>query len=169
VDKLKVYTIEIDSESPSNPDGKTNGGSIARETCQAVVPPLAASATPNCQNLWSEFPVDDSRMERTHGNTETVRDRWRRAPAEQAARAALKIAAAEWKVDLAPNIQPDHCDKPMVYEGDQFTWCSWSDPDGMQTFSIQVTRFGRMRKGRSWEEAPWVLTRGNGVACVVEP
>jgi len=168
-DKLKVYKLEIDSDASSNPDSKATGGTITRETCQAVIPPLPMIATPNCQEFSSEFPVRDADMDRVRREAASGNDGWRMGSAETASREALTVAAATWQVNLAQDLRFEECNKPMEYEGDQLTWCGWSDPAGMQTFSVQVTRFGRMRHGKGWEAVPWLLTRGNGVACTPRP
>jgi hypothetical protein len=67
-----------------------------------------------------------------------------------------------------PSLSFDGCEKPMLVERDRFSWCHWSDPEGMQSLSVEVTKFGVMRHGLRWETVPWVLSRGYGLACAEE-
>jgi hypothetical protein len=168
-DRLKTYTVSIQSNDPTKMESEATGGVVTRETCQATVPPLPMSTVVSCRNLWSEFPANKDNVERIAESVAAGREAWRRSPATSASRQALDEAAKTWRVPLAKEILSADCEKPMVYQGDQFIWCGLTARDGMQSFSIQITRFGYLRNGKSWATVPWFLTRGKGVSCTTAP
>ncbi|HVN94126.1 MAG TPA: hypothetical protein VMT38_10540 [Terracidiphilus sp.] len=168
-DKLKAYTVTIELDDPDKTESKATGGSITRETCKSTVSPLPMSAVVNCRNLWSEFRSKKDDVEVVARRVATGEESWRVGPTAGASLKALNEAAAIWGITLSREFLPVDCEKSMVIEGDQFAWCHWMAKDGMQSFSVQVTRFGYLRHGRQWASVPWVLTRGNGLVCSVEP
>jgi hypothetical protein len=127
------------------------------------------------QPVVAQVPIQARPCDLVNSRVQVQRDAaagnesWRLGPAETASRDALSAAAANWKLDLARDLRLEKCEKPREYEGQQFSWCGWSDPAGMQMFRVQITRFGRLRHGKDWRSAPWLLTRGDGIACTVEP
>jgi hypothetical protein len=168
-DRLKTYTVSIQSSDPTKMENKAIGGLITQETCHATVPPLPMSAPVGCRNLWSEFPSRKEDNETISRQVATGEETWRMGPAARASKQALIEAAKAWHIALSNDLLPVDCEKPMVVEGDQFTWCHWTARDGMQSLSIQVSRFGYLRHGGSWTSVPWFLTRGNGAVCSIGP
>lgn len=168
VDKLKTYTVSIQLDDPNKADSTATGGVITREVCKPTVPPLPMSAVVSCRNLWSEFPMQKSEVEKASQAVAQGKEEWRMSPAGAASLEALKEAAGAWGIALSNDLQTPECDKPMVVDNDQFDWCHWTSRDGMQSLNIQISRFGYLRGGRSWDSVPWILTRGNAVVCSVE-
>jgi len=168
-DKLKSYTVSIQSDDPTKPEGKATKGVITRDICKATVPPLPMSAVVSCRRLWLEFPAKRADVVRMSQQVARGDQTWRKDPASVASREALNEAAKVWGVALPKDFQTPDCEELMVVDGDQFAWCHWTAQDGMQSFGIQVTRFGYLRRGRNWDSVPWFLTRGNGVVCSVAP
>jgi len=169
LDKLKAYTVSIQSDDPMKAESKATGGVITREVCKASVPPLPMSAIVSCRNLWSEFSAPRAEIERMSQQAAHGEQPWRMGPVSVASREALNDAAKQWGIAPSKDLQTADCEKPMVVDGDQFVWCHWTARDGMQTLNVQVTRFGDLRKGKNWDSVPWFLTRGNGVVCSVVP
>ena len=168
-DKVKTYTVSIQSDDPANTGRKVIGGLITRDKCNATVPPLPMSAVVSCRNIWSEFPSRKENTETISRHVAAGEETWRMGPAERASKQALIEAAKAWHIALSNDLLPVDCEKPMVVEGDQFAWCHWTTRDGMQSLSIQVSRFGYLRHGGSWTSVPWFLTRGNGAVCSIAP
>lgn len=169
VDKLKTYTVSIQSSDPEKAGSMVTGGDITRSTCKATAPPLPQSTIISCRNLWSEFPVQKAEVEKLPARISQGLEKWRMSPAADASREALKQAAGVWGIALSKDYLPAVCNRPMDYNGDEFSWCQLTARDGMQSLGIQITRFAYLRHGRSWDQVPWVLTRGNGVVCRSEP
>ena len=92
---------------------------------------------------------------------------WMGAP-ETVSRQALEKAAQGWGIELLPQLSLESCDKPRAYEGDQYTWCHWTEPTSMQSFDIQISRARFLHGLRGWDNAPWKLSRGDGIACSAE-
>ena len=168
-DKLKTYALSIESEDPTKIGSKAAGGVITRTICKATVPPLPMSTVVSCRRLWSEFPARKEDVESMSRHVAAGEQPWRMRTAVIASKQALRDASENWGIALAKDFLPAECEKPMVVGGDQFTWCGWTARDGMQSVSIQITRFGYLRKGGDWASVPWFLTRGNGVVCSVAP
>jgi hypothetical protein len=168
-DKLKTYTLSIQSDDPTKIGSKATGGVITREICKATVLPLPMSTAVICRRLWSEFPARKEDVESMSRHVAAGEQPWRMSTAVIASKQALRDASENWGIALAKDFLPAECEKPMVVGGDQFTWCGWTARDGMQSLSIQITRFGYLRKGGSWTSVPWFLTRGSGVVCSVAP
>ena len=95
-------------------------------------------------------------------------DSWRIGSPESAAKLALQDAAHQWQLELSPELKQDKCMRPAVAEGDQFTWCAWVDQNSMQVLSIELIRFGFLRRGNAWSGIPWILIGGDGTVCTVE-
>ena len=167
-DKLKKYTLAIESDDPLKDESLARKGVITRAACTAVVPPLPMTAITSCRNLWSDFGIHREDAEEIARKVASGEQSWRTGVADHASPEALKQAAEKWGITPARNLSPAKCDSPIVVEGDQFVWCNWNDKNGMQLLSVQVTRFGYLRHGKSWRSVPWVLTRGDGIVCEVE-
>jgi len=121
-----------------------------------------------CKNLASDFAISKTDAVSTAKSVAAGRETWRLATEQQASRVALEDAARRWNVALVPGLNLESCSKRMIVSGDQFTWCTWTDPDSMQSITIQITRFGFLRHLRNWNSVPWILTRGYGVSCAVD-
>src|SRR5258708_36132960 len=120
------------------------------------------------RNLWSEFPTSPAEQKAIRNRMMLGEDHWRTGSAQEASRQALEDAAQRWGVSLAPGLQFTDCGKPAVVGGEEFAWCGWSDPDGMQALSIEVSKLRSMRIGKEWGSAPWMLRRCHRVGCSVE-
>ncbi len=121
-----------------------------------------------CRNLHSDFAINKSDAADIAKSVGSGTESWRLATEQQASRVALDDAALRWNVKLVSDLIFESCSNRMVVGGDQFTWCTWTDPNSMQSFMIQVTRFGFLRHWREWNSVPWILTRGSGIACTVD-
>jgi hypothetical protein len=121
-----------------------------------------------CRNLSSDFAIsktDATNIAKTAGSSSEA---WRLVAEQPASRVALDDAARRWNVTLASDLTFDSCSSRMTVAGNQFTWCTWTDPNSMQSFRIQITRFGFLRHFRGWDSVPWILTRGDGVVCTAD-
>jgi hypothetical protein len=112
--------------------------------------------------------VSKSAAQRIQRQVKLGHDSWRIASPESAAKVALQDAARRWQLALSPDLKQEKCMRPTIAEGDQFTWCAWIDQNSMQVVSIELMKFGFLRRGRSWSSIPWMLTGGDGTACAVE-
>jgi hypothetical protein len=121
-----------------------------------------------CRNLHSDFAINKSDAANIAKSVGSGKETWRLASEQQASREALDDAARRWNVKLVSGLIFESCSNRMVVGGDQFTWCTWTDPNSMQSFMIQVTRFGYLRHWRDWNSVPWILTRGAGTACMAD-
>jgi len=121
-----------------------------------------------CRNLHSDFAISKSDATNVAKSVGSGAETWRLGTEQQASRVALDDAARRWDVKLVSDLIFESCSDRIVVGGDQFTWCTWKDPNSMQSFMIQVTRFGFLRHFRGWDSVPWILTRGSGVACTVD-
>jgi hypothetical protein len=162
-DFAKAYSFRYTDSGHAS--GEITGAEATRSTCQATSPPFPQSVPISCRNLRSDFEVTRQQAKAVVGTPEARWGGWRMGGAEKASRIALEDAARRWGVSLAPGIGLRECSKPSVVRGDQFTWCTWSDPNALQTLTVQLTRFGHVRESRKWETAPWILTRGYGIDC----
>lgn len=167
-DKLKEYVLSI-SFTGKDARAVANGGTIARTACFALTPPSPSTAAVGCQNLWSKFEKSKLDLQSTAVQVSNGEEPWRLDTAELASKEAVKEAAHFWGIQLSDRIKAVSCDKPMVVNGDQFAWCNLSDADGWQSIGIQLTRFGNLRHGQRWERVPWILSRGRGTVCSIEP
>jgi hypothetical protein len=165
-DLLTSYSLKTLFRDSSNNTGPIDGIAASRTVCKAESRPLPQSTPVGCRNLDSEFALTAKAAE---ANEATAKhDYWRMGGAEVAAQKSLVAATTDWGVIPKPSLNFTGCSKPMVVEGDKFSWCSWNDPEGMQSFSVQVMKFGAFRHGKGWESVPWILSRGNGLACAAE-
>jgi len=162
-DFTKAYSFHYTYKAHAS--GETTGAEATRASCHATSPPFPQNVPISCRNLWSDFDVTRQQAKAVVGTPEARPGGWRMGGAEKASRTALEDAALRWGVNLAPGIGLSECSKPSVVQGDQFTWCTWSDPNAMQTLTVQLTRFGHLRESRKWDTAPWILTRGYGIDC----
>jgi len=167
-DRLKAYSIAFQHQPAEHAAKVISGGIGTRVQCKAVSPPLPFSTPIGCKGLWSELPVSQSAAKVIQERVKLGQDSWRMGSADVAAKGALDEAVRLWGVTPAPGLKLGDCGKPMVVDGDQFSWCNWVDPDGMQQLMVQVTRLGALRHWKSWESVPWVLTRGDGIVCTTE-
>jgi hypothetical protein len=88
--------------------------------------------------------------------------------AEQAAPQALEYAVQRWGIEPAAGLKLEGCAKPMVSPEAQFSWCQWSDPNGMQELSVEVERPEGLKHRKSWDKVPWIVARGDGSVCKTE-
>jgi hypothetical protein len=167
-DLLKSYSLEVHFQDAVHNSGPMTGMTVSRMMCKAVSPPLPMTTQIGCRNLWSQFPTSKSEAKTIQNRVRLGDDPWRIGPLQDASRKALEDAAQRWGVSLVPGIQSTGCGKPTVFEDEEYSWCNWEDPEGMQSLSIQVTKLGSLRSGKSWESVPWVLTRGHGLVCAAE-
>jgi hypothetical protein len=163
-DSLRTYKLEME---PSSKDGSPADPMASRTKCQADRPPLPMTTNIGCRTLNATFEAKAD-AERVQQLVKHKQDSWRLAPAEVAAKFALDNASAQWKVTLLPDLKLGGCSVPKIATGDQFTWCSWFDPNAMQWVSVSLTRFGSSRHGRNWSLVPWLFTYATGVICNTE-
>jgi hypothetical protein len=165
-DLLTTYTLKTVFEDSAHQSGRITAMTASRTVCKAAAPPLPQSTPIGCRKLNSEFAVTSKAAGINEAKLKG--DEWRMGNAQQAANNSLKEASAGWGISSLPSLSFDGCEKPMLVERDRFSWCHWSDPEGMQSLSVEVTKFGVMRHGLRWETVPWVLSRGYGLACAEE-
>jgi hypothetical protein len=164
-DFTRSYSLLFHYADKARNSGEITGAEATRRSCRATSPPYPQNVPISCKNLWSQFEVTRQQAKALTGTPDASSGGWRRGTAEKASRIVLEDAARRWGVDLAPGITFTECSKASVVQGDQFTWCTWSDTNAMQTLTVQLTRFGYLRQSRKWETAPWILTRGRGITC----
>lgn len=140
----------------------------ARRTDVRIGGMFPSDSVIGCKDGASDFPVEKADAKTIAKLTSQNHEPWRLAGEQEASRAALDEAAHRWGVPLAPEMKFAGCDKAMTFNGDQSTWCHWSDAQSTQSFTIQITRFGFLRHWRAWNSVPWILTRGYGIACSIE-
>jgi hypothetical protein len=165
--RLKKYTLTIESGDPQSETGKATGGSITKTVCTAVVPPLPMTAVANCRELTSDLHVRRDEAKKIASQVSRGKEVWRIGPPEHAAAEALNQAAKTWGIALE-EITVAECGTPGEYDGEQVTSCGWSDKTGMESLDVQITRFGYPRNGRDWDSIPWVVTGESGIVCKVE-
>jgi hypothetical protein len=164
-DMLTTYNLKTAFQDTAHQSGRITGMTALRTACEAVSPPLPQDTPVGCRAVNSVFAKTVQAVataDGANGGQLLV------GSTEQVANQALQEATSIWKVTANPDITFAGCDKPFMYEGNQFSWCYWRDPDGMQTFMVQITQFGQLRHGENWDSAPWVLSRGNGLVCTAE-
>ena len=167
-DLLKTYGVEAQSFKTKGHSVSVTRMTVSRTLCRVVSPPLPMSTPIGCRDLRSEFPPAKNEIEQIQGRVRQGQDQWRLGPTASAAGPALEEASRKWDITLAQGLIFSGCDDLMTVAGDQFSSCHWVDPDGMQEFSVQVTRLRSLRSGKNWDSVPWVLTRGNGQVCSAE-
>lgn len=165
-DLLTAYSLKTAFKDSARQSGPITAMAASRTVCKAVAPPLPQSTPVGCRNLNSEFAATSKATAINEGKLKG--DEWRMGDAQQAANNALKEASTAWGISTLPRLNFDGCEKPMLVESDRFSWCHWSDPEGMQSMSVEVTKFGALRHGRRWDTVPWVLSRGYALACMEE-
>ena len=121
-----------------------------------------------CENLFSTFPVSHDTLKPINEQVASGAESWRLGSVQNAAGFAIQEAAQRWHIQLAPGLQLQECSKLITLNGDQFSWCNWVDTHSMQALSIQLTRFGVVRRRLRGGHAPWILSRGDGIACTAE-
>jgi len=165
-DLLTSYSLNKRFRDPAHDSGPVDGITASRTVCRAVSPPLPQSTPVGCRNLSSKFA---GTAKGAKANEATAKhDDSRMGKPEIAAHMALMEATNNWAVTPKPNLNFAGCSKPMVVDGDKFSWCSWVDPEGMQAFSVQVTKFRAFRDRHGSDTVPWILSRGHGLACTAE-
>jgi hypothetical protein len=168
-DLLKNYSVDFRAETKKHEHGVITGAVAARRICKWMSPPYPVSTPIGCKGFWSDFKVREADAKNIQVEVNLGRESWRKGGEKEASRHALEDSASRWGIQLLPTLEFHGCEKPWTVKGDQFSWCGWADIAAMQTFSIQVTKFGFLRHFRqSWSEVPWILTRGSGFACMAE-
>lgn len=81
-------------------------------------------------------------------------------------RYALEEVSRRLNLALIPGLVLKECDKPYEYEDVQYTWCEWSEPSGMQSFGIQLTRTEHSLSECEMDKVPWGLRDWDGTTCV---
>jgi hypothetical protein len=159
-DLLTTYSLTGHYSDQRRQTGTLLGATATRTACNAAEAPFPLATPIHCKTLFSDF--------RGSKKTPAQGKSWPGSP-ETVARDALEEAAKRWGLDLMPGLKLEECIKPpVVLKGTQFTWCQWSEPTAMQSFSIQVSRSHALHQLRAWDNALWTLTRGHGLACVAE-
>jgi hypothetical protein len=167
-DLLKTYGVRAQwsgTKQQSQNGAKMN---LYRTLCSIVSPPLPISTPIGCKSLWSEFLPDRKEADQIENGVKQGQEEWRMGSPANAAGPALEEASRLWGITPVQGLTFKGCDNPMIVGGDQFSWCNWVDPDGMQQLTVQVTRFGLLRRMKQWDGVPWILSRGNGVVCAAE-
>jgi hypothetical protein len=167
-DLLKTYSLKTKFRDSVHNTGPVDGISPSRSTCKAVSPPLPLDTPISCKSLWSDFATTAKAASQVADYMQRARDDSQTVALEGAAGRALEDATKQWGISPKPGLKFTGCQEPMVYEGDEFSECQWLDPEGMERFSIQVTKYGSLRHRRNWKTVPWVLSRGSGIVCVAE-
>jgi hypothetical protein len=166
-DFSRSYELLFRYTDQKHHSGEVIGAEATRGICRATSPPYPQSVPISCRNLWSDFAVTKQQAKAISDTPESRPGGWRMDTPEKASRKALEDAARIWDVKLSPDILLNEC-RPLTVHGEQFTWCTWSDPGAMQSLTVQLTRFGYLRTSRKWETAPWILTRGHGISCYLD-
>jgi hypothetical protein len=161
LDLVKSYTLHF----PSANEGTAE---VTRTLCREVSPPYAEEVPISCRNHWTDFKLTEKDAKAVEDAEGAGKADWRLKDLRGASEAALKEAIQNWRLNLPLDLVFKQCTKPDVSGGQQFTWCSWLDQNGMHSFVVQLSRFDSMRKSRKWESAPWFLTRGFGTSCDTE-
>jgi hypothetical protein len=158
-DFLTTYALHGHYSDGQHRKGTLLNATASRTVCKPTEAPYPPSTPISCKMLFSDFRGDKK-------DGAASKD-WDGKP-DAVSSYALEEAARRWSVDLLPGLTLDQCSKPMVTNGDQFTWCNWNEPTSMQSFDIQISRSRVLHQLRGWDSVPWMLTRGEGVACTAE-
>lgn len=167
-DQLTTYLLEGHYTDKKRGTGRLLGATAARTFCKPIEPPYPQTTLISCRNLFSDFYVSEKSagaQDHTQKNTHWVGD------PETIAPQALEHAAKSWNVTLLPGLTLKECDKPVVDKGNQFTWCSWTEPTSMQSFFVGITRSHLKHAANSAaysNNAPWHLLNGYGTSCTAE-
>jgi hypothetical protein len=167
-DLLKTYSLKMKFRDSVHNTGPVDGISVSRRTCKAVSPPLPIDTPVACRSLQSEFATTAKAASRVADYMQRARDDSQTGALEGAADQALEDATEHWGISPKRGLKFTGCYQPMVYEGDKFSDCQWLDPEGMERFSLQVTKYGSLRHRRNWKTVPWILSRGSGLLCVAD-
>ncbi len=167
-DLRKSYSLRLHYKDLPKNRTEITGAEITRALCDVIHPPYPQDVPIDCRNLWSEFPVSKAEAQAIQKKTDAEQEKWRLQTADNASKTALEEAARRWNTELAPDITFRGCGKLMEVERDQFVWCTWADSNAMQALTVQLTRFGYLRRSGKWETVPWIVTRGDGISCRVD-
>jgi len=157
---LTTYKLQAHYTDQKHGSGPLLGATATRTTCKAIEPPYPLSTRIRCAALFSDFDVPKKKTK--NAGSQMSDETWM-GTRETASRQALEKAAQQWGIELLPQLSLQSCDK-----GEQYTWCHWTEPTSMQSFEIQISRSRFLHGMRGWDNVPWKLSRGNGIACVAE-
>ncbi|HET9285080.1 MAG TPA: hypothetical protein VFR24_24285 [Candidatus Angelobacter sp.] len=164
-DMLTNYTVAT-HYSKKHQRGDVTGATVTRTSCKATEPPYPMSTPIGCKDLVTQFEAASKEKTGLAESAQPV-ESWHGTP-ESIAPQALAKAAKLWGVRLLPGLKLENCSKPKVFKGEQFSECKWSDPTGMQSFNVRVSRSRLLHQIKGWDNTPWQLTSGYGFACAAE-
>jgi len=158
-DLLTGYALEFHHSGNQRDESDLVGATATRKSCRAIEAPLPATAAVGCKTFDSDFRRALRKSAAVEG--------WQGKP-EAISHAALEEAARQWKVSLLPDVTLNECEKPAVVEGEQITWCYFTEPTSLQNFSVQLSRSRPLHTVRGWDNVAWKLSRGWATVCAVE-
>jgi hypothetical protein len=167
-DLLKTYSLNTKFRDSVHNAGPVDGISVSRSTCKALSPALPLDTPIACRSLHSEFATTARAALRVENYAERVHEDLQTGAVKDAAARALNDATKGWRITSKRELRFAGCDQTMEYEGDKFSTCHWLDPEGMERFSLQVTKYGSLRHRKNWNSVPWILSRGSGLVCDAE-
>jgi len=165
-DLLTTYALRPHYSDDRRWTGPLLGATATRTACTATEAPYPSATPIRCMVFSSDFHVPKGKAANAANSAKRGEDG--AAEPEVVSRYALEEAAKLWGVALMPGITLEKCSKRTVFKDEQFTWCEWSEPTSMQSFSIQISRSHFLHKLRKWDGIPWTLSRGEGSACIAE-
>jgi hypothetical protein len=164
-DLLKTYSLKTKFRDSVHDTGPVDGISASRTTCKALSSPFPLDTPIACRSLHSEFATTASTALRVANYVQRTKDDSQTGAPKDAASRALEDATNDWGITPKRGLKFVGCDQPMVYKDDKFSACQWLDPEGMESFSLQVTKYSSLRHRKNWNSVPWVLSRGSGLVC----
>ncbi len=167
----RTYKIESDilnTETYEPPQGARMV--LLRKVCEpesVITAPLPSSARVRCKDHKWSHDVKRSDAKKLAKFVAAGHQPWRLDDTETVGQQALDSAAQSWGVVFSPDLRFDQCTDAGTVE-DSWQYCTWSTPDGMQSASVDLTKFGYLKKKGGWQEVPWVATRAEAIVCGAE-
>jgi hypothetical protein len=165
-DLLMTYALAAHYSNKKGHRDDVTGATVTRTSCKATEPPYPMTTPIGCRTLFTHFDGTDKKDTAVADDAHSV-ESWRGTP-ESVAPQALEKATKVWGLALLPGLKLESCTQPKVYREDQFAECDWSDPTAMQRISLRLSRSRPLHQLRGWDNVPWRLAWGDGIACFVE-
>lgn len=153
----------LTSYSWEDPEDLHRNVTATRTVCTPVEAPYSSQTPVRCTTLVSGLKPWDKPQKTSSKSSRN--ETWAGA-LEVVSRYALEEVARRLNIALMPGLALKECDKPYGLEDVQYTWCEWSEPSGMQSFDIQLTRAEHSLSEGEMDKVPWGLHDWDGTTCV---
>lgn len=159
-DLLTIYSLDSHYSNP--PVNTLLGLTATRKVCKAIEAPYSSGTQVRCTELFSEF---DGYSKKRNKARQPKGEIWA-GGLETVSHYAVEEVAKSSGVVLMPGLILEECSKVDEYEGVQSTSCTWSEPSGMQSFYIQLSRARSLHTLNEGDKVPWKLAGWSGTSCV---